>query len=59
MKMNDLTNFSLLYPSPESAAAHYAGSDTPDISLYELEQLGLLDNNRLIIEAEARRKGVS
>ncbi len=43
MKMNDLTNFSLLYPSPESAAAHYAGSDTPDISLYELEQLGLLE----------------
>ena len=26
---------------------------------YRLEQLGLLDNNRLIIEAEARRKGVA
>lgn len=25
---------------------------------YRMEQLGLLDNNRLIIEAEARRKGV-
>ena len=43
MKMNDLTNFSLLYPTPESAAAHYAGSDAPDISLYELEQLGLTE----------------
>ncbi len=41
--MNDLSNFSLLYPSGESAAAHYAGSDRPDISLYELEQLGLLE----------------
>ena len=26
---------------------------------YRMEQLGLLDNNRLIIEAEARRKGVA
>ena len=43
MKMNDLTNFSLLYPGSEFAAAHYAGSDAPDISLYELEQLGLTE----------------
>ncbi len=41
--MNDLTNFSLLYPTPESASAHYSGANVPDISMYELEQLGMLE----------------
>ena len=26
---------------------------------YRMEQLGLLDNNRLVVEAEHRRKGVA
>ena len=26
---------------------------------YRMEQLGLLENNRLVIEAEARKKGVA
>lgn len=41
--MNDLTNFSLLYPSAESEAEHYAGKNVPEISMYELEQLGMLE----------------
>lgn len=41
--MNDLTNFSLLYPSVSSGSEHYAGKNVPDISMYELEQLGMLE----------------
>ncbi len=41
--MRDLTNFSLLYPSAESEAEHYAGKNVPNISMYELEQLGMLE----------------
>lgn len=41
--MNDLKNFSLLYPSPESSAEHYSGKDVPNISMDELSELGLLE----------------
>ena len=37
----DVTNFSLLYPNPESKARHESGKDTPDIDLFTLEELGL------------------
>lgn len=41
--MNDLKNFSLLYPNAESEAAHYAGRGVPNISMKELDELGLLE----------------
>ena len=41
--MNDLKNFSLLYPSAEEEAAHYSGKDVPNISMDELSELGLLE----------------
>ena len=40
---NDLTNFSLIFSDAESQAAHYAGKDLPDISMFALEELGLLE----------------
>lgn len=46
--MQDLTDFSLLYPDKRSEAEHYAGKDVPNISMYELDELGLtefLDTN--------------
>ena len=39
----DLTNFSLLYPDAESQKAHYSGSCVPDIDMFVLEELGLLE----------------
>lgn len=39
----NLTNFSLIYPDESSLAAHYAGKDRADISMFELEELGLTD----------------
>lgn len=37
----DLTNFSLIYPNEKTLKAHYSGSDRPDISMFDLEELGL------------------
>ena len=39
----DLTNFSLIYPNEKTLKAHYAGTDRPDIAMFELEELGLTD----------------
>ncbi|MEE0969424.1 MAG: hypothetical protein U0M06_08655 [Clostridia bacterium] len=41
--MNDLKNFSLLYPSDIGEAEQYSASDSPDISMDELSELGLLE----------------
>lgn len=39
----DFTNFSLLYPDTESARRHYSGGDMPDIDMFALDELGLLE----------------
>ncbi len=39
----DLTNFSLIYPSAEAQSRHYSGKDVPDIDMFVLEELGLLE----------------
>lgn len=39
----DLTNFSLLYPDLESQKAHYSGEGVPNISMFVLEELGMLE----------------
>lgn len=39
----DFTNFSLLFPDVESQRAHYAGENVPDIDMFVLDELGLLD----------------
>lgn len=39
----DLTNFSLLFPDEITKKNHYAGVDCPDIDMYTLEQLGMLE----------------
>lgn len=39
----DFTNFSLLYPDAESARRHYSGEAMPDIDMFALEELGLLE----------------
>ncbi len=39
----DLTNFSLLFPDEITKKNHYAGIDCPDIDMYTLEQLGMLE----------------
>ena len=39
----DFSNFSLIFPSAESQARHYNGLDKPDISMFVLEELGLLE----------------
>ena len=41
--MNDLKNFSLLYPSTQIEAEHYSGKCLPNISMDELSELGLLE----------------
>lgn len=41
--MNNLTNFSLLYPNTENGALYYPGKDAPAIGMDTLEELGLLD----------------
>ena len=40
---NELSKFSLIYPSEETQIAHYEGKDKPDIDMYVLEELGLLE----------------
>ena len=39
----DLTNFSLLYPDAESKKDYYTGKNRPDLDMYTLEELGLLE----------------
>lgn len=39
----NLTNFSLIYPNEATLSAHYSGKDKADISMFELEELGLTD----------------
>ena len=39
----NLTNFSLIYPNETTLSAHYSGKDKADISMFELEELGLTD----------------
>ncbi len=39
----DLTNFSLIYPSAEAKQDFYAGKNKPDIDMYTLEELGMLE----------------
>jgi len=39
----DFTNFSLIFPDAASQTAHYSGKDVPDINMFALEELGLLE----------------
>ena len=39
----DLSNFSLIFPSAEAQLRHYNGEDIPDINMFVLEELGLLE----------------
>ena len=39
----DFANFSLLFPDESSKKSHYSGIDCPDIDMYTLEQLGMLE----------------
>lgn len=39
----DLTNFSLLYPDAETRQDYYAGKNRPDIDMYTLQELGMLE----------------
>jgi len=39
----NLLNFSLLFPDEGTKKNHYSGIDCPDIDMYTLEQLGLLE----------------
>lgn len=39
----DLTNFSLLYPNAETQRAHTEGSGVPNIAMFVLEELGMLE----------------
>ena len=39
----DLTNFSLLYPDAETKQDYYAGKNKPDIDMYTLQELGMLE----------------
>ena len=39
----EMTNFSLIYPSIESKNLHLAGKLTPDIDMYTLKELGMLE----------------
>lgn len=39
----DLTNFSLLFPDEKTKNDHFAGIECPDIDMYTLEQLGMLE----------------
>ena len=38
-----LTNFSLLFPDECTKKEHYSGVNTPDIDMYTLEELGMLE----------------
>ena len=39
----DLSKFSLIYPDEETQAKHYRGEDSPNIDMFVLEELGLLE----------------
>ena len=39
----DLSSFSLLFPDEGTKNDHYSGIDCPDIDMYTLEQLGMLE----------------
>ena len=39
----DFSNFSLIFPDAESHQRHYNGNDRPDINMFALEELGLLE----------------
>lgn len=39
----DLTNFSLLFPDEKSKNDHLAGIDCPDVDMYTLNELGMLE----------------
>ncbi len=39
----DFSNFSLIFPSAEAQTRHYNGLDIPDINMFVLEELGLLE----------------
>ncbi len=39
----DLTNFSLLYPNAEAKQDYYSGKNKPDIDMYTLQELGMLE----------------
>ncbi len=39
----DFSNFSLLFPDLESQRAHYSGINVPNIDMFVLDELGLLD----------------
>ena len=39
----DFSNFSLIFPDAESHQRHYSGNDRPDINMFALEELGLLE----------------
>ena len=39
----DLNHFSLIYPTPESKAAHESGKMRPDVDMFTLEELGLTE----------------
>ena len=39
----DLSNFSLLFPDESTKKDHYSGINCPDIDMYTLEQLGMLE----------------
>lgn len=43
LKELDFSKFSLIYPTEESQAAHYDGTDRPFIDMFVLEELGLLE----------------
>ena len=39
----DLTNFSLLYPDAETRQDYYSGKNKPDVDMYTLQELGMLE----------------
>ena len=39
----DLTNFSLLYPDEKTRQDYFAGKNRPDIDMYTLDELGMLE----------------
>ncbi len=39
----DLANFSLLFPDESSKKSHYSGINCPDIDMYTLEEIGMLE----------------
>ena len=39
----DYSNFSLIFPNAVAQSRHYNGEDTPDINMFVLEELGLLE----------------